>query len=270
MSKTTSIHRREAIIATGGLFTVLLGCTSQRQQVGEAAPGSTSTLDEQAIRKANIATLKELGFSVAEGLPNWSQWSGKPIALRPKIEICRRLMCSEVATAYIWSPDVPEEKLRAYIKRSSLMDSMTEVERRILGTARDQVVDAFGDSDGWRQENQWALAWVLGFEMEPGLRDGFINKNVLIPLVQDFMPSLEETDRDFAGQARLRSLAEVFRKFDLFYCAHNAVRSAQLGRKTVPAGFDPLADGGVVHEKRHSFTWCLSPGVEWDDTDLAT
>lgn len=37
-----------------------------------------------------------------------------------------------------------------------------------------------------------------------------------------------------------------------FYCAHNAVRSAQLGRATVPAGFDTVTHGGTVHERRHA------------------
>ena len=226
--------------------------------------------DELAIRKENIETLTKLGFTVAEGLPIWSKWTSKPIAMRPTIEICRRLMCSEVATAYIWSPGAPEEKIRDYIKRSDLMDSMAEVEQKIFATSREEVVDEFGNGDGWRQENQWALAWVLGFEIEPGLRDGFIDEKVMTPLVQDFMPALDQTAKEFAEEVKPRSLDEVFRKFDLFYCAHNAVRSAQVGRDTVPSGFDPIVDGGVIHEKRHSLTWSLSPGVDWDDTDLST
>ena len=57
---------------------------------------------------------------------------------------------------------------------------------------------------------------------------------------------------------------------DLFYCAHNAVRSAQNGGETVPSGYDPVEEGGGVHERRHALTWCLSPGVKWDETDLST
>lgn len=51
---------------------------------------------------------------------------------------------------------------------------------------------------------------------------------------------------------------------DLFYCAHNAVRSAQLGHDTVPPGFHAVVDGGVVHERRHALTWALSLGVAWE------
>ncbi|MEY3241707.1 MAG: hypothetical protein RIR11_3146 [Bacteroidota bacterium] len=56
----------------------------------------------------------------------------------------------------------------------------------------------------------------------------------------------------------------------LFYCLHNAIRSAQCGDDTVPPGFDPISNGGVIHERRHSLTWMLSKGIEWDDTDLST
>lgn len=29
-------------------------------------------------------------------------------------------------------------------------------------------------------------------------------------------------------------------------------------------------DGGAIHERRHSLTWILSPGIDWDDTDMST
>lgn len=62
----------------------------------------------------------------------------------------------------------------------------------------------------------------------------------------------------------------VLKKEDLFYCLHNAVRSAQLGRKTVPLNFDPIMNGGVIHERRHSLTWMVSKDIDWDETDLST
>ena len=72
------------------------------------------------------------------------------------------------------------------------------------------------------------------------------------------------------ARARPRALAEVVALEDHFYAAHNAARSAQLGGRTVPKGFHPVVNGGVVHERRHALTWALSPGVAWDDTDLST
>ncbi|MDX2015500.1 MAG: DUF4272 domain-containing protein [Myxococcaceae bacterium] len=70
--------------------------------------------------------------------------------------------------------------------------------------------------------------------------------------------------------AAARPLSDLIQLEDLFYCAHNDVRSAQLGYATVPAAFHPVFDGGVVHERRHALTWALSPGVPWDETDLST
>jgi hypothetical protein len=48
------------------------------------------------------------------------------------------------------------------------------------------------------------------------------------------------------------------------------VRSAQLGGKTVPNNFDPIGNGGVIHERRHALTWMLSKGTTWDNTDVST
>jgi hypothetical protein len=89
-------------------------------------------------------------------------------------------------------------------------------------------------------------------------------------IILDFLPGLTKTPSDLLAKARVRAAEEVDALEDLFYCAHNAVRSAQLGRKTVPRGFHPVVDGGVVHERRHALTWAMSPGVAWDDIDLST
>ena len=71
-------------------------------------------------------------------------------------------------------------------------------------------------------------------------------------------------------RATPRSNAKALALEDLFYCAHNAARSAQLGSKTAPDGFNPVIGGGVIHERRHALTWATSPGTAWDDTDLST
>lgn len=114
----------------------------------------------------------------------------------------------------------------------------------------------------------WALAWVLGFEPEPALQ-GFIEH----PTIEALLGFLAVPDDDTAAllaRAKMRPLSEIDRVEDLFYCAHNAVRSAQLGHDTVPGGFHPLADGGGIHERRHSLSWVLSPVIEWENTDLST
>ncbi len=106
---------------------------------------------------------------------------------------------------------------------------------------------------------------MLGFEEEPPVDQGMIREETIRALF-DFVPSFDQTLDDWLAGCTLRPDAEVDALEDLFYCAHDAVRSAQLGGDTVPPGFHPIADGGVLHERGHASTWALSPGVAWDDT----
>lgn len=104
-------------------------------------------------------------------------------------------------------------------------------------------------------------------------RAAFIGDEITDALNFEFLPAFSATPDEFAdfmSSLDVRSVAEVVALEDLFYCAHNAVRSAQLGHNTVPEGFHPVRDGGVIHERRHALTWCLESGVSWDETDLST
>jgi hypothetical protein len=120
-------------------------------------------------------------------------------------------------------------------------------------------------------ENVWSLAWALGFSQEPSPAFDQVGREVMQPLMREFLPSFESDPRSWVQQAKLRPTAELVALEDLFYCAHNAVRSAQLGDVSkVPKRFHPVMHGGAVHERRHALTWILSPGVLWDNTDLST
>jgi hypothetical protein len=89
--------------------------------------------------------------------------------------------------------------------------------------------------------------------------------------LREFLPSFKTEPQVWIQAAKLRPATELVELEDLFYCAHNAVRSAQLGKASaVPDGFHPVLHGEAVHERRHSLTWILSPGVVWSDTDLST
>jgi Domain of unknown function (DUF4272) len=123
---------------------------------------------------------------------------------------------------------------------------------------------------GWRMENMWSLAWVLGFQPAPDLAASQMADEVIRAMILDFLPGLDAGSDALLARARPRSAMEVVEMEYRFYCAHNAVRSAQLGGDTVSAGFDPIAHGGAVHERRHSLSWCIAPGTAWGDTDLST
>ncbi|MBX3275809.1 MAG: DUF4272 domain-containing protein [Sandaracinaceae bacterium] len=150
-----------------------------------------------------------------------------------------------------------------------MRSALTVEEQALLDLPREEAA-AHRGVIGWSLENLWPLAWALGFEPEPTVDGPMIGEPIIRALFFEFLPGLDATVADLLAKAKPRSLEEVARREDLFYCAHDAVRSAQLGEDTVPEGFDPRADGGVVHERRHALTWMLSAGVGWDDTDLGT
>lgn len=226
-------------------------------------------LDVQTIRARSLEELEDLGFRVADNLPLWTDTS-----LRPVEQIAIRLMALDAV--YTWAYAIEErassERLRAYADRNALLDAMTEEDREVFQMPRARAQRDFGQTVGWCLENMWPLAWTLGFPAAPvisresiSMRDTIANS-----LIMRFMPRLDATLNDFLERARPRDAARVVALHDLYYCAHNAVRGASLGRATVPAGFDVLIDGRCVQERRHALTWSLSLGVGWDDTDLST
>ncbi len=218
------------------------------------------------VRRANLERLAALGFTVALGLPFDT---GR--AKRPLDEIARRLMALDALFTWVSANEenAAAARVRAYAERNGLVDAMTDDEREIFALDRAIAHRDHVSAIGWRLENMWPLAWVLGFSEEPPLDQGMIGEPT-IRAIGRFLPSLDGSSSELLARCAPRPDAEVDALEDLFYCAHNAVRSAQLGDDTVPPGFHPVADGGVVHERRHALTWTLSPGVAWDETDLST
>jgi uncharacterized protein DUF4272 len=231
-----------------------------------AAYGEVS---EMTVRNRNLAHLNSLGFCVANSLPTIR--SDEPAALRPVHEIAIRF--AALAAVFLWAgsteDDVPSAELQSYIEANELRGALTDDDLSILDLGRDQAIDQHSNTIGWRLENMWSLAWVLGFEQAPPLF-GLIDDQVIHPMIVEFLNYPNDSVADVVSRVAMRSVDAVDEMEDLFYCAHNAVRSAQLGGATVPVGFHPITDGGGIHERRHALTWVLSPGTDWDDTDLST
>jgi hypothetical protein len=162
------------------------------------------------------------------------------------------------------------DRVEKYIDRNGLRDWLTEEESAIIALPRTKAHASHVDNIGWKLENMWALAWVLGFEPEPGLEASQVGEDVTRPMIFEFLPGLDGTIDGLLAKVSPRSAPEVIAMEYRFYCAHNAVRSAQLGGDTVPEGFHPIVHGGAVHERRHSLSWCIAPEVAWDETDLST
>jgi Domain of unknown function (DUF4272) len=216
------------------------------------------------MRLASVAICLEAGFKPSNSLP--TEWEK---ALRPSIEIAGRLAAIKALVLWLMAPedDLPSERLLSFIDRNELERFMTDEEKEILSASRDD--EAFRAIIGWKFENAWALAWYFGY-LEPEITGEMMTGEQMQDILFEHACPLDENIADWVKNQVPISLESLTEKEDLFYCLHNAVRSAQLGRNTVPSGFDPIGNGGVIHERRHALTWMLSNGIAWDDTELAT
>jgi hypothetical protein len=232
------------------------------------------------VRARNMATLKDRGFVVAPFLPDRDP--DFKCTLRPVDELAGRLAALNALFIYATAPEsaVPSSRLLDHIEAADLHSHMTPEEVAILDLDRSSAADKHGNAIGWRTENAVALAWVLGREGELAFDGTMLGGDQIRPLVTQ-RPRIDATGyKAWVATLRPRPNDEVAAMQDLFYCAHNAARSAQVqmlearGKpvryETVPPGFDPVVNGGVIHERRHSLTWALSPGEAWEETDLST
>jgi len=255
-----------AFIEPAASFTIeeLGGDPTQREGVKEDPRGA-------AIREVSRAILTSDGFKASPSLPTFAQRKGLGGKMRPREEILARLLAMQAVVNWVVidEENLSSEEIESFLERHDLKAHLTEEERAILALDRSEAQKEHAGSIGWSMENMWALAWVLGFEHAPDIDQGQVGEALLTEL-WDFLEPAWDEQTDLDQLFELREAAEVVQAEDLFYCAHNAVRSAQLGRKTVPEGYHPIILGGVVHEKRHALTWVLSPGVTWDETDLST
>ena len=252
------------VVVPGGVFSSSARVASFDSVTSAPPPASAP---DSPVRRESLQQLTELGFRPVVGLPLTGATT-----LRPPLEIAERL--SALVAVYSWVALSDEEfdssSLREFLARSDLTEHLTESESLMLRTPRGLASQRFASTIGWRLENMWPLAWVLGFEQNPvgGLRQ--IPHDVSAAL-SEFVPESRERCADWLRRQTPRPAHEVLALEDFFYCAHNAVRQAQFfDRTAVPAGYHPVSDGGVVHERRHALTWCVSPGTTWDETDLSS
>ena len=219
------------------------------------------------VRQRNLEELAKAGFVAAKSLPlSRAALSSR----RPAYDIAARLYALDALVCFVADPKTPTERVMRYFDNGHLLDHLTDDERALVDAAhRDEMHRQHVDTIGWRLENMWGLAWVLGYTVPPALT-GQMPGDAIQEMVFRWLPGLDTTPEALLERGQIRSDADVAALEDFFYCAHNAVRSAQLGHPTVPPGFHPVGDGGCVHERRHALTWCMSPSTSWDDTDLST
>lgn len=216
------------------------------------------------LRLKNISTCLDAGFRPASSLPTEFERQ-----IRPTIEIAQRLNAIQALILWLMVPEenLETDKILNFIDKNDLLNFMDEAEKEILKVSRDD--EQARNSIGWKFENAWSLAWYFGYK-EPEITGKMMSGEQMQEIMQDFSCPLDENIEDWIKDKTTLSEEKLMEKEDLFYCLHNAVRSAQMGRETVPNGFDPMGNGGVIHERRHSLTWMLSNGISWEETDLST
>ena len=232
----------------------------------------------ETIREENLAFLNEHGFVPATWMP-LPPTVGKPSeeagysggVLRPAREIAERFLCHCAVFAWGSAPEEFEQPISNFIAVNSLKAQMTPEEIGIVDMPKLSAREQFGNTVGWRLENMWSLAWLLGLLEQPSAIIGQLPNEVTQEMLALVLPEFDLTTDVLLARGEPAPVEAVIEAEDLFYLAHNAVRSGQLGKAdAVPVGFDPIGDGGAIHERRHSLTWSLSPGTSWNDTDLST
>jgi hypothetical protein len=185
--------------------------------------------------------------------------------------VSSRFLCHYAIFAWGSAPSRFEPAISKFIETNRLRESMIEDELDIIDIPKDEATSKFAPVVGWRLENMWSLAWILGLAEAPSATTGQIPEQISGNLMSLFLPSFSVTAETLLTQGQTQAIGDIIRMEDLFYLAHNAVRGGQTGNShQVPDNFDPIADGGAIHERRHSLTWSLAPGSSWGETDLST
>ena len=216
------------------------------------------------LRLGNLSICLDAGFKPATSLPTEFDRN-----LRPSIEIAKRLNAIKAIVLWLMVPqeNLENKKIQEFVNKNGLEDFLDEEEKEIFNTPRDD--EEARNSIGWKFENAWPLAWYFGYT-EPDIFGQMMSGEEMQVVLTEYTCPLDGNVYDWFESRETKSEVELKQKEDLFYCLHNAVRSAQLGSKTVPEGFHPMGNVGVIHERRHSLTWMLSKGVSWEETDLST
>jgi hypothetical protein len=218
-------------------------------------------------RQAILKVLGGQGFIVSPALP-----VRKSFQLRPAEEIGRRLWAIKALILWVCfeERDLASEKVHHYIKANGLQHYLSKKETAIWQMPRDEANKHHLPDIGWSMEGAWSLAWMLGYKSAPDHAGFMIDDEHIKSIFYEFIPPITAGFMDWLGVKTMAKFEDIVFMEDIFYCVHNAARSAVIGRAgTVPEAFHPIINGGVIQERRKALTWALSAGSKWDDTDVS-
>ncbi len=206
----------------------------------KSIPGMTN------LRLDNVSVCLNSGFIPAIYLPTEFEKQ-----LRPKVEIAKRLNAIKAIVLWVMvhEEELSDERILHFVSNNELDVFLADDEKQMLNSSRND--EESRNLIGWKFENAWSLAWYFGYPA-PDIMGQMITGEQMQEILFDYTCPLDEKIESWLETMSTVSEEDLEKKEDLFYCLHNAVRSAQLGRQTVPKNFDPIGNGGVIHERRHS------------------
>ena len=216
------------------------------------------------LRLENVTICLNAGFIPSPSLPTQLERQ-----LRPNEEIAKRHNAIKAIVLWLMvaEEDLADEQILNFVSSNGLDLFLTDNEKQILTAPRND--EELRNTIGWKFENAWPLAWYFGYTA-PDISGQMITGEQMQEILFKYTCPLDKKIEEWLETKETPSEEDLRKKEDLFYCLHNAVRSAQMGGQTVPPGFDPRSNGGVIHERRHALTWMLSKEMAWDETDLST
>lgn len=179
------------------------------------------------VRLENVAICLNAGFVPSRSLPTQLERQ-----LRPKIEIAKRLNAIKAMVLWLMIPakDLADKDILHFVESNELYLFMTEDEKQIFHSSRED--EALRNAIGWKFENAWPLAWYFGY-VPPDISGQMMTGEQMQEIVFKYKCPLTEKIEDWLGTKEVVPEEELRKHEDLFYCLHNAVRSAQMGGQTV-------------------------------------
>lgn len=210
-----------------------------------------------AVRSANLARLRSLGFAPVA----WMPLREHRAIVRPNEEIAGRAVALAALAMWITEREerAPSQEILAHVSRGGLRDALDVDERALFDAPRASAAidDAIWDAVGM-------LGWMAGLEHEPSADGAEMPGTARAEAVRWLYRGGDVHPSTLAS--RTRTAAEIVPLEDLFTCAHQASRLAQLGFVPGPR----RAHHDRIEVRRHALTWAVSPGVAWQEVDLAS
>lgn len=208
-----------------------------------------------AVRSANLARLRSLGFAPVA----WMPLREHRAIVRPNDEIAARAVALAALAMWITDDRAPSAEILAHVSRGGLRDALDADERALFDAPRSSAAidDPIWDAVGM-------LGWIVGLDHEPAADGAAMPDAARVDVVRWLYRGGDVHPSTLAP--RTRSADEIVPLEDLFTCAHQASRLAQLGFTQGPR----RAHHERIEVRRHALTWALSPSVAWQEVDLSS